>query len=313
MKKSFLKFTTITLSLLILCVSFNSCQKDQAYNPEQKIKKIYIMGDIFFPKILWQEWTWDENKLMRIDYYPGDNFSATEYYTYEENKLIKVEDNEGYFQISYTGSGYNKIEYFKKDDNLLIASWDFSYRNNKVSKIILTYDYSFWIPDKIERGGFLSSLISKDFISTIESSAKKQTKGSSYPKVITLTYKYNGDNIKEKKWETDDSSGYIDMTICYKSYDKMLNPFHKHVGLMNIESFSAPLNELVTSKNNPLEVQELISEGYMKEIIYKYSYKYDKSFPIEVLTTRIYVYRENYFNIPNYIDTTAYYTYYEYE
>jgi len=152
-EKTFLKFTTITLSLLILCASFNSCQKDQAYNPEQKIKKIYIMRDIFSPKILWQEWTWDENKLMRIDYYPDDNsLSATEYYTYEENKLIKVEDSEGYFQISYTGFKYNKIEYFKKDDNLLIASWDFSYRNNKVSKIILTYDYSFWIPYNLSSG-----------------------------------------------------------------------------------------------------------------------------------------------------------------
>ena len=152
-EKTFLKFTTITLSLLILCALFNSCQKDQAYNPEQKIKKIYIMRDIFSPKILWQEWTWDENKLMRIDYYPDDNsLSATEYYTYEENKLIKVEDSEGYFQISYTGFKYNKIEYFKKDDNLLIASWDFSYRNNKVSKIILTYDYSFWIPYNLSSG-----------------------------------------------------------------------------------------------------------------------------------------------------------------
>ena len=166
---------------------------------------------------------------------------------------------------------------------------------------------------KIGRGGFLSSLISKEFISTIVNSAKELTKGSSYPKIITLTYKYNGDNIKEKKQETDNSGGHINMIICYKSYDKMLNPFHKHVGLMNVESFLAPLNELVTSKNNPLKVQELISEGFMKEIIHNHSYKYDKNFPIEVLTTRISVYRESYFNIPNYIDTTVYYTYYEYE
>jgi len=317
MKKNFLTPTTVAVLLLIFCISFNSCKKDEVYNPERKIKKIYEKFEDS-PRYLQQEWTWDENKLMRIDYYyhGNNNIENSEYYTYEENKLTKVEDNEGYFQISYTGFKYSKIEYFKKDDNLLIASWDFSYRNNKVSKIILTYDYSFWIPDKIGRGGFLSSLISKDFISAIENSAKEQTKGSSYPKAVTLTYKYNGDNIKEEKWKTDNTGGLTDMVVFYKSYDKMLSPFHKHVGLMNFESFVVPFSiDLVTSKSNPLEVQKLPTEGLMKEITYKYSYKYDNNFPIEVEVTKISVYRTGYHsNYTYYPDiTNCYKTYYEYE
>ena len=313
MKRNFLKFMIVVIWLLINCISFHSCQKDEIYNPEQKIKKIYLENLRYgaFPKVLWQEWTWDSNKLMRIDYYSpnNNNISNTEYYTYEENKLVKVTDNYGYFQIFYNDSKYDKIEYLKKDDNFLIATWDFSYRNNKVSKIIFTYDYSDWWINKIDQSGFLFSLIPKEFITTIENSAKGH-KNSSYPMVTTFTYKYNGDNIKEVKWESDE---YSSITTIYKFYDNKLNPFHKHVGLMDI----APLLHLidvVTSKNNPVEVQKLRSQGPVAEVMSKYSYKYNKSFPFEVEVTEITKYRIGYSDITYYSDTTDNYkTYYEWE
>ena len=66
MKRNFLKSTTIAVFLLIFCVLFNSCQKDEVNNPERKIKKIYA-GTMDGPKKLQQERTWDENKLLRIE------------------------------------------------------------------------------------------------------------------------------------------------------------------------------------------------------------------------------------------------------
>ena len=185
MTKTFLKFTTVAVLLFIFCVSFNSCKKDEHYNPERKIKRIYY-GSENGVKYLQQEWSWDDNKLMRIDYYFGDNnIGNTEYYTYEKNKLVKVEDVDGYFQISYSGFKYDKIEYFSKENDRFIGTWDFSYRNNKISKTVFKYDNVFWI-NKITKDGFLSFLIPTEIISTLENSAK-----SNIEKLI-MTYKYKG-------------------------------------------------------------------------------------------------------------------------
>ena len=92
MKKLNLKFTTITLVLLTVCISLNSCKKAETYNPERKIKKIYTQYSDK-PKYLSQEWYWDNNKLVKIDYYSfhGYDIINTEDYIYEGNKLVKVQ------------------------------------------------------------------------------------------------------------------------------------------------------------------------------------------------------------------------------
>ena len=275
MKRNFLPTPIVAVLLLIFCVSLNSCEKNEAYNPERKIKKIYT-GTADGPKYLEQKWTWDENKLLRIDYYYDDGDIAyiayTEHYTYEENKLVMVENRYGYFQIFYSGFRYNKIEYYSNAENLLIGTWEFLYKNNKISKTIFTFDEpDIWI-DKITQNGFISFLIPKEFIPTIESSAKRGA-----ARFIT-TYKYNGNNIKEQKLGLDGSE--YSAILIYKSYDKMLNPFYKHADWNNFEVF--------TSKNNPLEVEITSPAGHFSRVIDKLSYKYDKNFPIEMVRTRVF-------------------------
>jgi len=295
MKKLNSKLTICVLLLLTICLLFNSCKKDETYNPERKIKKIYNKYSDGH-KYLAQEWTWDNNKLVRIDYYPmnGYDIYKTEYFTYEDEKLVKIQDNNGYYLISYTHSEYDNIDYYRNDDNNLILNCHFTYNNNKVSKIIFT-SYDFWY-GKMGEGDFLSSLLSKDLISNIEQILLPSTGKSDFPTISTFSYKYDGNNIKEMKWEINEQQS---ITFIYKSYDKMQNPFYKYLGLMyHLEQYNV---KMVASKNNLLEVN--IIDSFEPDFlgITKYSYKYDDDFPIEVEAKTT--------NLPN----DGFKTYYEYE
>jgi hypothetical protein len=91
----------------------------------------------------------------------------------------------------------------------------------------------------------------------------------------TITYKYDGDNIKERKCEFNT---FQRVTFIYKSYDNMQNPFYKCLGLMNRPDRSF---EIIASKNNLLESNILVSND-PEFLVNTYSYKYDNDFPIEV-------------------------------
>jgi len=290
-----LKLTTIVLVLLTVCISFNSCKKDETYNPERKIKKIYYdFSDGH--KYLAQEWTWNNNQLVRIVYYPmyGSGIFNTEYYIYEDNKLVKVQDNYGYYLISYKDFKYDNIEYYEKDDNMPMFNCDFLYKNNKISKIIFTF-YDMWV-SKMAKDGFITFLFNKDLIANFEQMVMSSTEKSFFPTVSTITYKYDRDNLKEKIWEINESQR---ITFIYKSYDSMKNPYYKYLGLMN--HFSGFRNiEIVASKNNLLESNILVSHAPEYLGINKYSYKYDNDFPIEVDAHEMTLYGN-------------YKTYYEYE
>ena len=290
MKKIYLQLITKLVFLLIFCVSFLSCRKDETYNPEQKIQRIYEIGYVG-PKYLIQEWTWDNDRLMKIDYYRDISLYLTEHYTYEKNKLVKVEDDDGYYKISYTHLKYKKIEYYQ--DGRLIATWDFSYLNNKVSKIIFSYENNHFFVNQMINGRFLSSLMSKEVISTLENFDKGSK--SDFQTTITIKYKYTGGNIREMKLAFDDQDHSV--TIFYKSYDKEQNPFYKHIEFTN-NPFTNLLN-VASSKNNPIDVFLLIElpprisgqEKFYQEKTYKYSYKYDNNFPVEEEQTENDMYR----------------------
>ena len=149
MKRTFLKFKTVAVVLITICVLLNSCKKEVVYNPEQRIRRIYNNAS----KDLQQEWNWKDNRLASILYYNNYGFPCIEYYHYKNDKLVKVEDKNGYYQISYSNSRYKKIEYFNNEERIL-GTWDFSYRNNKVYQINFKYSDSYLI-DKVKESGFL--------------------------------------------------------------------------------------------------------------------------------------------------------------
>jgi hypothetical protein len=282
------KIVTKTALLVLLLISFAlfvSCEKQYVYHPKQKIKRIYKEVPNYFPKYLSQEWTWEKNKLIKIDYYYYDNFRFSENYYYEGDKLVKVADEEGYFQIAYNGSKNTNIQYFR-DDGKLLAVWDFSYSNNKVSKIIFSGDYMNEICCKNIESGFVSTFIPKEIISVIaERNTNRNSAKSPAQDIRTLFFTYDGDNIKEIKMELIEEGEPFYMTYTYNSYDKMLNPFYKHIGMNEYESDLVGTSfHLVTSKNNALEMIFSVPNEFIDKTTTTYTY--NKKFPVEVEINR---------------------------
>lgn len=269
--------------LIVYCFFASSCEREK-YNPKQKIKEIYFEYPGFYPKHLSEVWTWDKNQLAKIDYYGGNSIINTEYYFYEKKKLIKVEDDENYFNIIYDGWKYKKIECYRKNGTLEVT-YDFTYAGSKISKIVYTDYYNFILG---KESGFLSKLLSKEFIQEMKKlSAQNSSAKEGTPYIYTFTYTYDGDNIKEKKVEyIDDQDDIFNMVYTYKSYDNNLNPFYKHVGLPYPYEFIGI--DLVSPKNNPVEVFRERSEDYEREVTIKYTYSYEDQFPVEIQEENIY-------------------------
>ena len=269
MKKTLLKFTTISVLFLTFCIAFSSCKKE-IYDPGRKIKKIY--SDV--QKTLDQEWTWEKNNLIKIDYFNPNNgqIDYSEYFFYKNSKLVKIQDDEGHIQISYTNSRYDKIEQYSNDGSLL-ATWDFSYKSNKIERIVFTYEKDY-MSKKMTENGFLSALIPKEFLPAVEKSGNAKNK-----KTVSYTYKYDGDNVKEIKVEYEDTK--VSITITFKSYDTMQNPLYRKIVLPR-DTYGSDF--LITSKNNPLEVEiRMPTDVYEFIQQINYSYIYDGNFPIEMV------------------------------
>ena len=297
--------------LLSLCATFNSCDKDKdgIYNPKQKIKKVYLQEENS-PKQLQQEWFWEKNKLTKVNQYYFDKIISSSTYSYEKNRLVKISNGFAYTLITYNGNKYKKMESFILESPLI--SIDFIYNKDKISKMLITV-YDFFDLKKSENK-FLSTIIPEEVISKMfKSSKNKGNTKSSDPYVVTVTLKYDGDNIKEtiSEFETIDGETRIKekMVVTYTSYDKKNNPNYKNF-----------IGDDFSSKNNPLEVNitstTTYTESYFGEITTEtislsskatYSYTYDKNdFPIEVRQTQIEYDDDD-------VETNVVTTYYEYQ
>ena len=295
------------VSLFAWGVSFYSCEKDDAYNPKRKISKIYAdvkhstiewdeddmptVTETFRPKQLIQSWTWDNDKLSKVDFYDTEDENGqsqeptnTSSFFYDNNKLVKIEKSDGaYSNILYDGDILDKIESYY--DTQLLQTVTFSYDKKKISKIHIVIPISDDKKMKRELLSTLSTFIPKEVVSIM---AKKGIAKSSGETALDIYYTYKGDNISKMVCEAKENGllfNNLKLTVNYLSYDTKHNPFYKKLGTdVNIESSTEMA--VVQPKNNPLEVKMLL-EGDLFGIIpqaitAKYSYTYDKGFPTVV-------------------------------
>jgi len=269
MKKNLQKIKTLAALLLLFCVSLSSCDKEP-FTPEKKLIKIYFGNKTYEGKEISEEWFWEDNKVKKINYYySGEVYDKTVHYIYEDNKLVKVTDNDGHYSITYSNSKISTIEYYR-GGGISLATWEFNYLNGKISKIVFEYDSRFF-EDKTAIAPFMSSFYPQKSIDFIAATSKGKSGGGTN---IT-TYKYSGDNLKEVETKYPEYNNK--MTTIFKSYDKMQNPYYKQIIFRNSV-------EMAFSKNNPLEY-----EIYFNETLYSSSnitYKYENEFPVEVINTQ---------------------------
>lgn len=145
MKKVLYIFAAVALLLGVA-----SCQKDKdedleennttqqagVYNPEMKISRIYVQYEDG-EKELEQVWRWKDNKLIEIQY--GYERYA---YTYQNNRLSRLEvyygGNLSYTYVySYEGANFSKWEYYNEGEHEI---YEFDYKNGKISSMYAYVD-----------------------------------------------------------------------------------------------------------------------------------------------------------------------------
>jgi len=284
---------------MALCILFIGCEKEGVYNPNEKIKRIsyqYPGGT----KQLSQEWTWDKNLLKKIEYFYSYTPVYEERYTYEKNKLTRVDESDGwYWRVFYKDNLYDKAEYYDSRGSVQMSA-KFTYDKKKVSRIDLTIFDDGW-KSKMSNGGFMSNLFSQELfqeISKISSKSKSRAPSTSF----RISFTYDKNNIKERIIEYNEYGYSERYTYKFEKYDNKLNPLYSFY--TKFDDFDA----FVGSKNNPLEVivewrGTYGGESDFERTTITYDYTYNGKFPTEVLR----VYRDSDG------DTWRYTTYYEYQ
>jgi hypothetical protein len=269
----------VLLLCMAICLLILGCEKEGVYNPSKKIKRIstQYQNDL---KRLNSEWTWEKNLLKKVQYYSYTGApSYDERYTYDKNKLVKVEKNDGYYtKILYNGDKYDKMEYCSPQGQIFL-SLKFTYEGNKVSQIDQTeFDYD---DDKsLQNAGFISNVLSQEVVSGLTKMlSKSKSKSTEYRSRIT--FKYEGNNISESVLSYSEENFTFKETNTFEKYDKSLNPlYHSNFAV-------------VGSKNNPLELIIKTEETYYDEYesdryTVSYEYECDGKFPTQVYaTTRV--------------------------
>ncbi|MCL1850811.1 MAG: hypothetical protein FWF70_05345 [Bacteroidetes bacterium] len=276
----------VLLLCMAVCLLLLGCEKEGVYNPDKKIKRISYqsLGDV---KRLAEEWTWDKSLLKTVQYFTYDAMpSYDERYSYEKNRLVKVEDNDGYYyKITYQNDQYNKVEYY---DPLGIpfSSMKFTYENKKISKIVMTELYDDGSKSLPEQG-FIARLLPPELIRELNkmnsfAKGKEVVEGTTY-----ITLKWNNNNISEIITESSriiyGENAHSKTVMTFEKYDTKENPLY--------HSFA----DIVGSKNNPLEVitkseltHPMLPEPMLNRFTSTYEYEYNGKFPTQIIETQKY-------------------------
>lgn len=296
------KSRTITLLFGVLVLaSMTSCtkEKDGVYTPKKKIQKVYV-STTDTEKHLSQSWDWDGKLLKAINHYHsnGSLFWA-ETFTYDEGRLVRVDDSNGpeYTTYDYDGEMLKSANYFI--GNKLETTATYSYSDGKLNKIVLTTD-----EDAKSAGGsnLLSSVLpfSTEILEVLDGFrsdvAERRSGKDDYVDELQLTW--TGDNVSA----IVATIGEEIMTITLQ-YDSKNNPCKGFLGV-----YSFDLNEeiqngyLFMSKNN---ITNAIFSTDEESISFNYSYQYDgNGYPTMMVKTWV-VWTDN--------SHYQYNTYYEYK
>ena len=266
----------ITAIFFVACLAMlcTACHKEGVYNPSKKISKIYHTNSDGV-KSIDEVWTWNKNNtLEKIDYYSGNSIYRTNNYTYDNKRLVKINDYTHNEYVEFKYDGYKLKEANCYDDNILYCIYTFTYKDGKISKI-----ESKWLDDDYYKSsGEKDNLMALDFImprELNEAVAKynkrkaKEGKGG-VEEVTTISLTWEKGNVT-KALITEYDGEYEEYTWEAK-YDNKKNPF---LGFSDVD-VSIVSNR---SKNNIVESIERWNNGsdYYKVT---YDYSYEGQYPV---------------------------------
>ncbi len=264
------KFRFLPVVLGVLFVAFMaSCTKEGVYNPSKKIQRVYN-ASTYTDKYLSQVWNWEGKLLKSVDHFSsGGGLSFTENFTYDGNRLIRVDDyrNSEYATYDYDGSVLKTYNYYYR--NQLSSTLSFTYDGKKVSQIV----YTIYDDKKVE--SHLTAPVPAAILESMNVLAEKAD-ASKGLRVITYQFTWTNDNITRMVGTAEGEM--ITLTL---TYDAKTNPFKGYLSLYSVEE---PYN--FYCKNNVIQYMENYLDG--DNDIYNFTYQYDgDGYPTMSIRTRV--------------------------
>lgn len=291
------KLGTIALLGVLALASLTSCTKEEdgADASNKKIQKVYV-STTDTEKYLSQSWDWDGNLLKAINHYNSDgSLFWTETFTYEEGRLVRVDDSNGpeYTIYDYDGEKLKSANYYI--GNALETTATYSYLDGKLNKIVLTTDED---AKSVAGRNLIPSVLpfSTELLKVIEEVRSNMTERSSGKDafVMELQLTWSGDNVSTIVATHEEETETVML-----QYDSKNNPYMDFLGV-----YSFDLDEeiqkgyLFMSKNN---ITNVIFSGYDGTLSANFTYQYDgDDYPTTMVRTWV--------DAP-YVQYTAYYEY----
>ena len=244
-----------------------SCTKEGVYTPSKKIRKVYHSTSSI-DKYLSQSWEWNGKLLEYINYYSSDgSLSWTENFTYDGKRLIQVDNYLGseYITYEYDGKKLKSANYFFS--NSLGATIAYTYSDNKLEKMIITY-YDYYMK---HNGNLLKTILPlpSEVTETINKALDKVCADRQEKEVYTFTYQFTWSDTNVSKIEATEDGRIITANLQYDAKNNPFKGFHD----LNSDVESNPI--LCLSKNNVTRMILVYSDGDSEVQTYTYSYNSD--------------------------------------
>lgn len=270
------KTMAITIGLL-LALSFTACQKEKAgvYSPKKKIQQIYYTWN-GSEKKPYQHWVWDGDRLNSITHYAGfgKRYDWEEVFTYENNRLKRVDDysDSEYITYDYDGDHLRTATVFYY--NSIECTWTVGYEGNHITRLTGTF-YDKNKCDHELRLNPLSHLFSHDLCARI-AQCQHQTvshRHNEYNYTLSLQLIWDGDNISKIVYSADDDQITLQM-----QYDDKCCPWYGFMG--SLEEYLSNFQTGHTSFTKHNVTSMVYMEEYDTDTMC-YAYQYDSdNYPI---------------------------------
>ena len=202
----------IVLGLLLLA-SLASCQKDKTgtYTPKKKIQQIYYSWRNA-EKEPFQHWEWNGDKLSSITHYSDYDFKKDdtwiENFTYENNRITRVDNytNSEYITYEYDGDHLKSATVFYR--NAIVCTWAISYDGNKINKMTGTFYDTYKKEGAQLQLNPLSHLLPPNVCESIAQCEQRMAdqRHTEETYTIALLLTWNGDNINKIVFTGDGDS-----------------------------------------------------------------------------------------------------------
>ena len=266
------KFKAFTLLLgVLLLASATSCKKDDGvYSPSKKIQKVYHSSTIM-DKTLYQVWNWDGKLLASIDYYSynSDTVVWTERFTYDGNRLSRVDNIQECTVYEYDGKHLKSAHHYYHDD--LDITTVFEYKDGKLDKATVTYLHGY---KKSEASHLGSSVLPfpSEYTAIIEKCNAKLAIGNEQKSEYVLTYQFSWDGDNVVKIIATYDGGTTSVAL---QYDNKNNPLKGFMDLWSWELDELEEGDNYVSKNNVTNMTFTYSDGDTE--VSSFIYQYDSN------------------------------------